>query len=480
MAAVAVEPDDYPLAVADVLMIGGSSLLATASGSKLITTGGKILLRARDLAWQPLSKHGLNVAYAPFWNDGAGNVPNVTADQRAQLSTYGVTFVRPTVNYYLVGGGVNAGTAPGAHFAVRNVQSIRPLAADPTKLEITCDGSTYAAPAGEQIALSAPLSYTDGTGTVTLPAQTLITLTGGTSGSVNADYTSAAVSTFVVAAGRTMIDVGAQSTGAGTTALHANFYRSGTTPRGQIAALVSAINKWLAAGFSIDYGGPHDNVYTLIASFGLTIVNSIRAQEFAYFASQNWPASKVLISAANEITWTGSAGTVWSNGYGNYFQYSLYPALRSAFPNHTLGFGSGFFDAVAALSGMTWWPTDSNTVLCLHSYLDGSGFTVQTGLTVDGTSAAAIQRCMDFVAGNAKRLGVGQVYFQEYGLQSTGITAAVRNTRLTALRQAILARGWMYSPWASATTPTDSYALAAFSNGCVIPSANGVGAFGLI
>lgn len=428
--------------------------------------------RQRRPLWQPPTPFGVNLAHGNFWT-GTISPVGPQPGQWAAWRVPRVSWVRGTVNFYTAGGQLSQIPTPGCHWATRMAQSVRPLAADPTLLELTCTGSTYAIADGEQIVLSAPITYTDANGVaVTLPARTAITARGGTPGSVDGAYNSVTSSTIWVEVGQALADNGPVSA-SGIGVLHRNFYRQGTTLlRGQVAGSIASINAWLDSGYWVDWGGPHDQMFTLISLYGQEHHDAMRAQEWAHLAAQGWPADRLLMSAANEITWPSvSADRAWDSGWGTYFQGSLYPQLRAAFPDHTLVFGSGWFDGATAMPGMRWWPDDPNTMLAIHYYLDG----VSLPVFADGTSVEALQAGTAWMEAAAARLGIPAIYFQEWGIQNWRPGAA---NRLNNARQELLRKGWLSAPWCATGLASDSFTLMNAATGVWRPVGVGVNAFG--
>jgi hypothetical protein len=431
---------------------------------------------AEGLVWAPATHLGINLIYANLWSDGSGHVPIPPREQHTLFAQYGVSFIRGMINWYRRGS-VSTYTyldwpfaTTGADFAIRTVQSVRPLAGDPSQLELTCEGSSYNPPPGEKIILSRDVVYHDGRGQVVLRAKVPLVLTGSTPGAIDARYRSTTSSTYSVSVGRRVDDVGLALLG-DTDVLHMNFYKAGRTPRGQIAAYAEAIDAWVAAGFAFDHAGMHDQLGTLINDYGIDNINVLRRQEWEYFASRDWSPRSVLISNANEIVWGGDVrrrGAEWA-GYKSWFKDFVYPEMRHYFPHHTLAFGLGNGDSCLGMQFADWWPSDPNTMLAVHGYLEPGWYP----FPVDGTSEIAMTKLLDFVDENSRRLRIPQVYWQEYGLK---VKQPNRNERLAAFTKAILQRGYYACSW-GADTNYDYYRLATKQNGLWTPLPDSLGAF---
>ncbi len=453
--------------------------LLTQAALPILTASGlsRQSWAAQDLAWAPETRLGINLIYANLWSDGSGHVPIPAKGQHALFIRYGVSFIRGMINWYRRGG-VETYTFPdwpfeteGADFAIRKVLSIRSYAQDPSQLEITCEGSSYAPPPGEKIVLSGSLTYPDLHGQVQFPARTPLTLTGSTAGAIDGHYRSIAPSTYRISAGRVLQDAGVIQI-SNTTALHMNFYKSGRTPRGQITAYVEAANAWMAAGFAFDHAGMHEQLGTLINDYGLDNINVLRKQEWEYFAYLHWDPRKVLISNANEIVWGGKVenrGGEWE-GYKTWFRDFAYPEMRDFFPRHTLALGLGNGDSSLGMQLVDWWPSDPNLMLAIHGYLEPGWFP----FSVDGSSVEGVKKVLDFIDENARRLRIRHIYWQEFGLK---VNAPGRSGRLNELRKMILERGYYACSW-GADTDYDYYRVATKKNGLWTPLPDSAGAFG--
>ncbi len=389
-----------------------------------------------------------------------------------------MSFIRGTINYYAQGGGVTRGAVPATmgDFAEREVISVRPLAGDATKLEISFSGATYAIPPNDKIVLSEPLTYTDETGrSVDFPAHTLIAVAGGTPGSLDGTYNTQLPSTIWIEAGRPLRDGGAVEI-KNTSVLHANFFKTDMTPRKQVADYVTAANAWLAQGFCLDHSGPHEQLDTLHNRYGIENISRLREQEWSFFAQQGWDPKRVLICNANEVVWGGATklprADRWARGYKDYLQH-VYTRLRHHFPNHTLGLGTGNGDAPLSLQGVDWWPDDPNTLLTVHGYPDDGGWFESK---VDGLDLGSIEGVLDGLSDTQKRLRIPQVYWQEFGNKKN---REDHNLKLANMRKAVLKRGWLAAAW-GADIDSDFYRVALKDkNGLWRPAPDSLGAFGL-
>jgi hypothetical protein len=232
-------------------------------------------------------------------------------------------------------------------------------------------------------------------------------------------------------------------------------------------------NAWLAAGIGFDHGALHENWYSVFALFGQANVQPVRVQEWAYFAAQGWDPRRVLISDENEPAWPGVNFIARWASFKPYFRGTLYPAMRAAFPNHTLGFGFPYYCGTGGTGAMDWWPSDPNTVLRIHAYpWDESTNTGDAGL--DSTAPARTAAYFAWADAARRRIGVPAVHMQEFGLPVGDVN---RSARLRTVRQAAQALGWSAQVWClgSSRMPV----VQQLPSGIWVPRADAAGAFGV-
>jgi hypothetical protein len=423
-----------------------AGVLAVGSSGKLLPGTSGVLAPTAPIAWRPATLLGANIGGAFFYSPP-------TAGQKQYLWPAAVSFIRAFYSCYTT----PSGWAPNTFSSgVRNVQTIQPYATDPTQFMLSCDQGTYAVQAGDPVVLSAPVSYQLASGSaITLPAQTPLTCMGGTAGTFSSSNIQTSPCTIRVAAGGTVPNNGAQAV-SGVMILHQNFYTGGTTLRPEIASYTSLANGWLAQGFAFDHGGYADNWGALFSLFGISNVQPIREQEWAYFAGLGWNPARVHISDENEMsldmnwTWKNYA-TAWQTRFKAYFQGTLYPRMRYYFPAHTLGFGFPADCAPNATPYMDWWPADPNTTLRLHVYMGPSA----TGFT--GDNPADIATYFNALNATIQRIGVPRVHMQEFNVDPsfwTSLSASEGALRIGNLRRAALEMGWLAAGWT--LTPSGS------------------------
>ncbi|MDR3658389.1 MAG: hypothetical protein P4L48_22870 [Mycobacterium sp.] len=449
-------------------LLAAGLLLPTSGGSPLVT-GGRLLASGGAPVFRPATTLGLNIG-------GFGQNTLLAPNQQSVLRPLGVSFIRGNLGvYYLV--------SPSAswqwntmHTVLHNVLSVRPYAGDNTQLELTIDQSIYAIGAGEPLVLSIPVAYTLANGAkVTLPAQTTLTCTGGTwsgnPGTGNVRY-QVLSGTVRVPAGAAMADNGPQVPLLPTALLHQNFYLAGNaTPRPEVATYTALAGQWLAQGFGFDIGAAGSSWDVLINLFGAAAVEVIREQEWAWWGSQGWPASRVLISDENEDAMDYMPGNWhwnWQNRWKGYFQNTLYPRMRAILPNYTLGFGFPAYASPDAVPAMDWWPNDPNTVLRIHAYPS------QTGAFPNLAAPASLDAYWNWVSVTVQRLNIPQVHVQEFG---TNGGANTNPTMLANLRRSILKRGWLAAPWAAYYGSNPGQVATFDANGLIVPVTSS-GAFG--
>jgi hypothetical protein len=444
-------------------LLGATSCLSFLATAR--KTAATSALRNTSLVWSPPTLCGLNMGYGEFW--GRDIVPG----QYDALAHYGCTFVRGMFFSYLLGSYKPGQLDP----AVQKITAIQPYVSDPTQLSLFCESLTYAPPAGDNLVLSAPLTYRAANGaSLTLPAKTPLTITG----SAKRDHDAESGEIRVRPAGQPgVVTNNSRQPVTDLELLHANFFPEGKALRKPIDEYVKRVAQWLSQGFFFDHGGWHDNWYDLFVKFGQSNVQPMREQEWDFFASLNWDPARVLINDENEPVWPRgkvSPAEKWKL-YKPYFKDVLYPRMRHHFPRHTLGFGTPDWNGVATALHMDWWPSDKNTLLRLH-YYPGQG---DEGIwKINPDQRVELDSMMDRVAGLQNRLKIPDIYFQEYGVHWNHPN---RSAALQNIRKAIQAHGWPCAVWSASTNPptADSFLAASLDeHGLWRPVESALGAFG--